>query len=166
MILVYSPGIPPRSRKNVIIKVFMIYSLTSCSSQRSSMDVNRHHLISDHLSTEAMTDKNLPLVHEVCSDCFRACPQDLSLRYILPHRCRSPGFHCRADRVFVTCFKGVLVRVPPPDNVMAGLRGRFVMCQAGQKCKRSRCSYPHTEEERDFWNSALEDFKGIYMYYC
>ena len=127
-------------------------------------DVDRRRVISDHLSTEAMNDKNRPLVHEVCSDCFRACPQDVALRYILPDKCRSPGFHRRADRVLVTCYKGVLVRVPPPDNVMAGLRGWFRMCQDGRTCKRSRCSYPHTEEERDSWNSALEDFKGTYMY--
>ena len=108
-----------------------------------------------------MSNKNHPIVHEVCSDCFRACPQDLALRYILPDKCRSPDFHHHADRVFVTCHKGVLVRVPPPEKTMAGLRGQFVMCQDGQKCKRSRCSYPHTEEEKGFWNSALEDFKGI-----
>ena len=113
-----------------------------------------------------MNDKNRPLEYEVCSDCFSACPQDPALRYILPHKCRSPGLHRRSVTVLVTCHEGVLVRVPPSDKVMAGLRGQFVMCQDGLTCKRSGCSYPHTEEERDFWNSALEGFKGIYMYYC
>ena len=113
-----------------------------------------------------MNDKNRPPEYEVCSDCFRACPQDPALRYILPHKCRSPGLHRRSVRVLVTCYKEVLVRVPPSDEVMTGLRGRFVICPARPTCKRSDCSYPHTDEERDFWNSALEGFKGIYKYYC
>lgn len=106
----------------------------------------------------------------VCSVCLSANPSEISL---ITFGCFKPGAHVKANRVPVRWSveyrrverirshessaarpRSVLGIRPMPSDVPP--RGkRFIVCDRGWRCGGDRCTFAHSLEERESWNSQL-----------
>lgn len=91
---------------------------------------------------------------EVCRRCHERNPSDVSL---LTLKCRSKLEHSQHDKVLVTEDCGTLVKIRPMPARYRPPRF-FRKCYDGGTCKfYPKCTYAHSEAEKNVWNKLLRD---------
>ena len=84
----------------------------------------------------------------VCRQCLERDPTNYRL---ITHKCETPSRHDQSLRVQVYWQDDFLHPIRPVPN--KEITGRFTLCHFGPQCmKGDRCTYAHSEVERDAWN--------------
>ena len=98
----------------------------------------------------------------VCKKCLKDDPSQINL---ITYKCFQADLHLNEPRVTVewVVSNNRLERLrsngsgTPRASIrpmpQAFFRGEFVLCDRGRRCKRRRCTFPHSVEERDAWNA-------------
>ena len=91
---------------------------------------------------------------EVCHRCYERNPSNVSL---LKLKCRSKLEHNQHDKVLVTEYYGTLVKIRPMPAEFRPPRF-FRKCYDGGTCRfYPKCTYAHSEAEKNVWNTFLRD---------
>ena len=91
---------------------------------------------------------------EVCRRCHERNPSDVVL---LRLTCRSKPEHSDDDKVLVTEDCGTLVKIRPMPDKFRPPRF-FRKCYDGGTCTfYPKCTYAHSEAEKNVWNTFLRD---------
>lgn len=96
---------------------------------------------------------NYGIVMDVCLQCFQSYPEDKAL---ISRRCKNVAAHKNGGKVsvFWNPHRKTLEEIRPKPNVQLKQGAKFMLCD-GWRCLGQKCTYPHSVQERDAWNSQL-----------
>ena len=89
----------------------------------------------------------------ICRICYNSNPGKVELEL---NKCLCPQEHKTTEQISVLWSqqKCKWVHVRPMPKVT--IPGRFILCNEW-RCRGKNCTYAHNEEERNYWNSVLQE---------